>query len=297
MKIQDLNEISVFVAVAKTGGISKAGQELGLPKSTISRKLASLESRLGLTLMQRTTRKISLTRVGEEYYQTCAQALKEIEDAEKSALTSHEVPQGLLKISMPLEVADSLIKKIHRFSELHPLIQLEIDLSNRPVDLVREGFDLALRAGFIADQTLKAKKIAEGRFILVASPSYLNNNAKISNTKDLLQHRLIVFSGRRDPLKWKLHNHNNPKDKAAEISVAGHFTANSAKFCKKIAIEGGGVAFVPESLVQESLISGELMRVLPNWAGDKSPLHIVYPPAKRIPLRLRAFIDFISSIT
>ena len=286
----DLNEISVFVQIVKSGSLTKACQALRMPKATVSRRLKMLEERLGVTLLQRTTRQLQLTRPGQEYFQTCSQALQEIADAEQSVLVSHDIAQGKVRMTTPAEMGIEMASLLTKFSQQYPLVQLEIDLTNRQVNLVQEGFDLALRAGVLSDSSLKSKKLWDSSFVLVASPSYLSKKPLIQDPHDLKEHRCISFSGRTMDLDhWRLQKNGRTYLFRHDLSMK----VSSAQFCKKLAIEGMGITFIPEMLVRESLQTGELSRVLPEWSGLRSSYHLVYPAGKKIPLRLRVLIDFL----
>lgn len=286
----DLNEISVFVEIVKNGSLTKASQALRIPKPTISRRLRMLEERLGVTLLQRTTRQLQLTRTGQEYFEQCHQALKDIADAEKSVLVSHDIAQGCIRMTTPAEMGIEMAELLTKFCQQYPLVQLELELTNRQVNLVQEGFDLALRAGVLSDSSLKSKKLWEGSFVLVASPSYLSSKSIIHEPIDLKNHRCVSFSGRTTDLDhWRLQ-------KGTRTYMFRHHSSvkvSSAQFCKKLAIEGMGITFIPEMLVRESLQTGELTRVLPQWSGLRSSYHLIYPAGKKVPLRLRVLIDFL----
>lgn len=274
------------------GGFSKASIETGIPKSTLSRKVTDLESRLGVTLVHRTTRQLRLTRAGETFYQTCRQALATLEEAEESVLNEISMPRGTVRITTPAEMGTDFAKVIAKFQRQYPLINLEIELTNRQVNLVQEGFDLALRAGKLEDSSLKAKKVSEGHFVLVASPDYLARHKVIKAPEDLNEHQLIVFTGRLEPSKWKLISQEG---KNFELKVVDQLRVSSAQFCRGLTIEGAGVCFLPQSLVKDSIQSGELSRVLPKWTGMKSMYHLVYPPEKKMTQKVRLLIDFLAN--
>lgn len=288
----DLNEIHTFVKVIAAGGFSKASIETGIPKSTLSRKVTDLEARLGVTLVHRTTRQLRLTRAGETFFQTCRQALTTLEEAEESVLNEISQPRGTVKMTTPAEMGIDFAKVIAKFQKQYPLINLEIELTNRQINLVQEGYDLALRAGKLEDSSLKAKKVSEGHFVLVASPDYLERHKVIKSPEDLSEHQLVVFTGRPEPLKWKLIS---AEGKNFEVRVVDQLKISSAQFCRSLTIEGTGVCFLPYSLVKDSIQSGELARVLPKWTGMKSLYHLVYPPEKKMTQKVRLLIDFLAA--
>ncbi len=287
MKSIDLNDVSIYVYIVRAGGIGKASKALQLPKSTISRRLKTLESQLGLTLIQRNTRQLQVTRAGQEFYSACDQAIQQIESAEKSTRMNITVPQGLIRITTPAELERTVVQAFFLFQKKFPLIELEIQALDRNVDLIGEGFDLALRAGQLPDSSMKSIKLSEGRFILIASPDYSFERKTLHSPHDLAEHRCLLFTGRKDPHLWKLSDGK----KTVTIKVPTQTAGNSALLIKQLAIEGGGIAFLPESLVKDSLISGELVRILPSWSGLKSSYHLIYPQQKNLPQKVRLFID------
>lgn len=290
-KRQDLNEIHAFIQIVKSHGVAKAASALGIPKSTISRKLSSLEERLGLTLIQRTTRQLKLTRSGQLYFDVCDRSLREIEQIERENLSLQNVPQGLIRLSTPAEVDSDFARLIAKFRKLYPLVELEIIATNQKVNLVTDGYDLVLRAGILEDSNLKSKKIGEGSFVLVAAPDYVNSKKKLLHPKDLKECSCILFAGRSDPHRWRLTNGN----KTVDIKVSPVISVSSASLAKQLAIEGCGYAFLPMAVVRASMVSGELTRVLPDWTGMKANFYILYPESVRQPIRVRLLIDFIST--
>ena len=287
----DLNEISAFISIVQAGGLSRASEQTGLPKSTLSRKLALLEQRLGLTLLQRTTRKITLTKMGEEYYRQCSQLLSQLGEIEKQVVTEQTEPTGTLRFTAPIESGSMLLAPmIKRFCDRYPKIALDLVFTDRIVDLVGEGFDVALRAGIMRDSSLKAKKIGRERFILVANRNYLKKKGTPKNVNDLSNHRLIGFSPNREPLIWKLQGPDGKK----EITLHECLRNNSLSHCRGLAIEGAGISLLPRFIVGEDLQKGRLDVVLPEWYSDRGDFAIVYPNQKYVSPKTRAFVDFLA---
>lgn len=287
----DLNEVYSFVYIVKQGGVGKAARALRIPKSTISRRLKNLEAKMGVSLIQRNTRQFNVTRSGHEFYKTCESALNQIEEAEKLARLNVSAPQGLVRMTTPAELDRSIIAAIAQFQKKYPLIELEIQALDRNVDLIGEGFDLALRAGNLPDSSMKSIKIAEGKFILVASPDYFFGIKKLESPSELNECRCLAFTGKPDPFLWKLSDGK----KTLSIKVNAPIQANSALSIKQLAIEGSGIAFLPERLVTDSLQSGELVRILPQWSGLKSPYNIIFPTQKNLPQKVRLLIEHIKN--
>lgn len=287
----DLNEASYFVAVVKHGGFSHAAQALGLPKSTLSRKVSDLESRLGVTLLSRTTRKQTLTRAGEEYYQQCARILSEMEEAERSITLSQKNPQGLIRFTAPADSGAIFASLIKEFSRRYPLVSFDIVLTDSVVNMVEERFDLAFRAGTLQDMTLKAKKVGIGGFQLYASPQYLKSRGAPKTAHELLHHDCIVFSPRSKPITWKL---TNGKERW-EIKIGDRLRTNSLALAHKLAEISGGIVALPKFVAHDCLESGTLVPVLPQLYAERGPFSLVYPEQKHMPPRLRLFIDFVSA--
>lgn len=287
----DLNEISAFISIVQAGGLSKASEQTGLPKSTLSRKLALLEQRLGITLLQRTTRKITLTKAGEEYFRQCASLLGQLTEVEKAVAAEQSEPRGIIRFTAPVESGPLVLAPIlRRFCERYPKVSLDLVFTDRIVDLVGEGFDVALRATNMRDSSLKAKKIWHEEFILVASRSYLKKFGIPKTVKDLPAHRVIGFSPNREALTWKLKGPDGKK----EISLHEYIRTNSLPNCRALALEGLGITLISKFLVCSDLRSGKLEEVLPGWTAERGELALVYPNQKYVSPKTRAFVDFMS---
>ncbi len=289
--MNNLNEIAAFVAVVRHGGFTMAAKELAEPKSTLSRKVSQLESRLGASLLVRTTRSIRLTDAGQKFYDECSRILMEIEEAEKQLEPHQQSAAGTVRISAPVEVGTHLLPEIMtELSEKYPQIQIQLDLSDRYVDLFREGFDLALRAGDLKDSSYKVKKLGLSFFALFASPTYLNKYGIPKNPKEVCEHRCIVFSPEFRELPWIVAN----KGKKEKIIVTSKLHVNSLSMAKNLAMAGAGICYVPNHLVTSCLANQELVPVLPDWVGDAKPYYLVFPPVKILPLRTRLVLDFLA---
>src|SRR5262250_1275629 len=202
----DLDAIAVFVKVVQAGSFSQAAKLLGMPNSTVSAKISLLEQHLGVTLLQRTTRKLGLTQAGEAYFKRCVQALEELQAAESELATAQREPQGILKLTAPIDLGHSLLPLlVSIFLRKYPQMETELLVTNRILDLVAEGIDLAIRAGALKDSRLIAKRFVLGQFALWASPSYLKKRGVPSHPKELSQHECLRFS-RFKAKAWELTN-------------------------------------------------------------------------------------------
>jgi DNA-binding transcriptional LysR family regulator len=289
----DPNDLLIFALVAELGSFSRTAERLGLPKSTVSRRLAALEQTVGERLLLRTTRRQALTEFGEQLLGHARQVADEV--AAVSALSAHRqaAPSGRLRVSMPGEVANLLLAdSLAAFVALHPGITLELDLSPRRVDLLGEGFDLAVRIGDLPDDGLLAarqlKVISTG---LYASPGYLAARGQPSVPDDLMRHdavRLATASG--EPAPWSLRK----GEQLWEGLPPGRLTANSPELLVRLARAGAGIASVPDDFALPDVHSGLLQRVLPPWCTPAHTAWAVFPGRRLMPTKTRAFIDMLS---
>jgi DNA-binding transcriptional LysR family regulator len=283
----DFNETAVFVKVVQAGSFSAAARQLGLPTSTISTRVSRLEKRLGITLLQRTTRRLNLTESGTVYYQHASLGLGYMLEAEAAVDEARQQPQGKLKITAPADLGDQLLAGlIERTQAEFPALELELLLTDRYIDLVADGVDVAIRTGELRDSSLVAKSLGTIRWALFASPDYLKQAEPIENPQDLHAHRCIQFT----PLgrdAWDLSNHNN----SISIPIQGRTMANNIGVVKSMTLNGLGVALLPTFICKASLDRGKLSTVLPKWQGKADPVHLVYPKQRFMPPKLRAFID------
>jgi DNA-binding transcriptional LysR family regulator len=288
----DPNDLLIFALVAELGSFSRTAERLGLPKSTVSRRLAALEQTVGERLLLRTTRRQALTELGEQLLTHARQVADEVEAV--SALSAHRqaAPSGRLRVSMASEVANLLLAdSIAAFVALHPGITLELDLSPRRVDLLGEGFDLAVRIGELPDDgLLAARKLKVLSTGLYASPDYLAGHGQAAVPDDLMQHmavRLPTTSG--EPAPWSL----TYGEQRWEGVPPGRLTANSPELLVRLARAGAGIASVPDDFALPDVRSGLLQRVLPQWCTPAHTAWAVFPGRKLMPTKTRAFIDML----
>lgn len=288
----DPNDLLIFAFVADLGSFSRTAERLGLPKSTVSRRLAGLEQRLGERLLLRTTRRQALTEFGHQLLAHARQVADEVEAV--SALSEHRqlAPAGRLRVSMPSEFANLLLAdSLAAFVALHPGITLELDLSPRRVDLLGEGFDLALRVGTLADDAmLAARKLKVLSTGLYASPNYLAEHGQPATPDELLRHaavRLPTANG--EPAPWTLVQ----GEQRWEGVPPGRLMANSPELLVRLARAGAGIAVVPDDFALPDVRKGLLQRVLPQWCPPTATAWAVFPGRKLMPTKTRAFIDML----
>jgi DNA-binding transcriptional LysR family regulator len=282
----DLDGIEIFVKVLQAGSFSRAARLLGMPNSTVSAKVSALEKRLGVTLLQRTTRKLRATQAGEAYFHRSVRALEELQAAENELETTRGEPKGLLRVTAPVEVGHGLLPAlVHEFIKKHPQMEVELVITNRVLDLVGDGIDLAVRAGPLKDSSLIAKRFELGHFGLWASPDYLTKHVAPRHPKELAQHNCLRFSRFKNE-GFRLTNGRENLN----VPVSGTSIADDFETLRSLATLGEGIAFLPSFLCAEEAQQRELVRVLPQWRGDKVTLSLVYPAQRFVSPKVRAFI-------
>ncbi|MEQ9323835.1 MAG: LysR family transcriptional regulator [Polyangiaceae bacterium] len=283
----DLNDIRVFVEVVKAQSFTGAGRALGMPRSTVSRRIAKLEKRLGARLLHRTTRRLQLTDIGSSYFERCAQSLSAIDDAEVEVRASQDTPRGRIRVTAPHDLGRHLAPVVRRVIGTYPDVTIDVELTQRMVDLVGEGFDLALRAASqMPDSSLIARRIGGGDALLYASPAYLAARGTPHDIGDLAAHDCLVLGGGRNHT-WRLIKNGEE----ITVPVSGRVYVNDPAFTRTLALGDAGIGLIPEFLACELVASGQLVRVLPDYHAHSSGLYVVYPSAKHLSATVRAFRD------
>jgi DNA-binding transcriptional LysR family regulator len=282
----DLNEMLVFARVVQAGSFTKAAAKLGMPKSTVSRKVSELEERLRSRLLQRTTRKLSLTDVGRTYYDYCARIVGEVEDAERAVSSLQETPRGILRVTAPINV-DFLGPIVSDFLKRYPEVRVELFCTARAVDLVEERFDLGIRAGKLADSTLVARNLGSVRWFLVATPAYLKRRGRPRSPEDLERHDCIVFGTGLESAGLSLEN----GDRSVQVALSVRLMVSDMDILYAVATAGMGIALLPVFRCVEHLRARRLERVLGDWNAPSTPLHVVYPSARHLSPKVKTFID------
>ncbi len=284
----DLNEISIFIKVVQLTSFSQAARSLGIPNSTVSSKVSSLEKRLGMTLIQRTTRKLHVTPAGQNFYQRCLSGLEEIRAAELEISSIQGEPKGILRITAPADLGRSLLPDtISRFTREYPKVCVEAILTDRRVDLLSEGVDLAIRAGVLKDSTLIARKLGTSYFVPVASPKYIKQHGQPRHPRELKEHLVIAFP----PLgtdEWKLFS----KKGGISVTINPRVIINDLDGTYGMVLKGDGIALIPAYMCYEDIKAGKLVRILPEWKTSVSPVHFVYPGQRFVSPKLQAFMKF-----
>jgi len=284
----DLNDIAVFVRVAQFESFSRAAHALGMPVSTVSRKVSALEAELGVTLLQRTTRKLALTSQGRDYFNQCSEPLNLLFDAERVLTQTQKKPEGSLKISVPVVLGqEPFLEFISDFLKNYPRIKIDLFITNVFLDLIAENVDVGIRFGELKDSTLIAKKLGSQVRYVVASPEYLKDRKPPTKPEDLKLHQCVLLNGKNNEAEWELLNGR----KRAIIRVSGPISSRDFQSVSTFVHRGHGVGFLPSTYCNDKIRKGELLRLLPNWTSKELEVHTVYPTRDFLPARLHVFLE------
>ena len=290
--MDQFKEIESFVAVAQLGSFVKAADKLGMSKAMVSRHVSELEVRLGVRLMQRTTRRLSLSDAGADYLQRCVQILGELHDANAAVSASAVQAQGLLKVTAPLTFGIRHLAPLWgEFLRIHPRVELEVNLNDRMVDLIEEGYDLAVRVGQLASSSLIARRISGTRLVLCASPRYLQQAGPIRDLDDIAHHDVMAYTYLATGEQW----HFSGPQGARSIEVHPRLRSNSGDTCRAAALADQGIVFQPSFLVGEDLKAGRLVEILPQYAGPELDISVVYPSRHHLSHKVRAMVEFLGA--
>ncbi len=279
-----LSGMQAFVKVVDEGSFTKAAASLSMPKSTLSRHVAALEDRLGVRLLHRTTRSLRPTDVGMAYYERCTQIVNDVEEAEAAVTQLQTSPRGTLRLSVGVTFGYMFVPSlISSFLRQHDSVDVEVQLSDRMVDLVDEGFDLALRAGVLGDSSLIARKLGSATRACVASPEYLRLRGTPKRPSDLRSHDCLRYGYERSGSSWGFAS--------ARVPVSGPLTANNADILREAAIDGLGLAFMPRFMVAQAIQDGTLVEVLAEHIAQEGGVYAVYPHSRHLSAKVRAFVD------
>jgi DNA-binding transcriptional LysR family regulator len=286
----DLNEILVFARVVQTGSFTKAAAELGMPKSSVSRKVSELEERLKARLLQRTTRKLSLTDVGRTYYDYCARIVAEVEDAERAVSSLQGTPRGLLRVTAPTNFR-VLGPIVGDYLKRYPDVRLELFCTGRRVDLVEERFDLGIRAGTLADSSLIVRSLGTAGWFLVATPAYLKRRGRPKSPEDLHKHDCLVFGAGPEAAHLRLEGGTE----STEIVLSPRILVSDNDILHDVTVAGMGIGLLPVFLCVDDLRAGKLERVLRDWTIPSTPVHVVYPSTRHLSPKVKSFVDHLQA--
>lgn len=284
----------VFVAVIDQGGFAPAARALGMSASAVSRHIQELEQALGAQLLRRTTRRLSLTEAGERYLPSAREILANIRDLHDEIASLHETPRGRLRITASHGFGDYTLSPITaRFAAKYPELSLEIDHTNRVVDLVAEGYDAGVRSGHLRDSSLLSRRIAELDFVCCASPKYLAERGAPERPEDLARHDCVHWRWRDGTMTWRFYERGAANPPPVEVLVRGRFLVSGVLAEREGARAGLGVALLPPAQIAEDFAEGRLVPLLENFEPEKEPISIVWPGGGQTPRKLRVFIDFV----
>ncbi len=291
--MNDLNDLVIFAKVAELLGISSAARALRMPKSKVSRRLTALEDELGVRLLERNTRGARLTDAGEIYYQHCRRVVEEAATARESVTHMMAAPRGPLKISTSVAIGQHLLTPVlGEFMALYPEIALDVQLENRRVDLIREGYDAVIRIGALDDSSLISKPLGEDHAILVASQTYLKRMGTPQNLSDLENHRLLVMGDAPTLDQWLLVG---PEGRQESLAIRPYATLNDLTMIRQVALDGGGIALLPRYLCTDEVMhSNGLRKILSDWRSLPFGFYALYPSRRSMTLKLRALLDFLA---
>jgi DNA-binding transcriptional LysR family regulator len=286
-----LDEMEIFAEVVESGGFSAAARRLGLSKSAMSKQVGRLEDRLGVRLLNRTTRRLSLTEAGATFYAACRRVLEEAETAERAVSSLSAAPRGVLKLNAPMSFGFlHLSGAIPAFHDRFPQITIEAVMNDRFVDLIDEGYDVALRIGDLRDSSLVARRLAPCRAVLCASPAYLDRRGRPARPEELAGHDCLLYANTANPREWSL---NGPRGREA-VAVAGPLLANNGDLLCTAALGGMGITKLPTFIVGPCLRDGRLEIVLPDYPVPEQGIHAVYPHSRNLSQKVRVFVDFLA---
>ncbi|MGB8291581.1 MAG: LysR family transcriptional regulator [Rhizobium ruizarguesonis] len=281
----DLNDIMIFARVTEAGSFTAAARLLGMPKTTVSRRIAALERELGVRLLQRTTRSLNLT--ARLYYEESSQALRTIEGANLRLAEARAEPAGTIRISAPIGFGGHFLQDaIFEFLSTYPKTSVELRLTDDRLNLVESGIDLAFRTGVLEDSTLIARKLGSTHRLLCASPDYLARCSTPDVPEDLARHDCVI-AGQSAQAQWLLEGPHGQET----IAVSGRFAANEMQAVMAAAIAGYGIAQLPHGVAEACIKDGRLRRVLDGYTTPTGGLHVVYPSSRHLPPLVKAFIE------
>jgi len=260
-----------------------------MTKATVSRRIAELEQRLGVRLLYRSTRQLTLTEAGEQYYLRCSKAVDELAQAELMVSASQQEVTGILKLAVPIETGQLVVGRlVAKFLQVYPGLQVELELTNRIVDPINEGLDAIVRIGDMSDSNLAARRLWSTERLLCASPDYLARSPAITHPEDLVRHERVAVSSGFLASHWCFELDG----REVLVDPPSRFRVNNITCAREAAKAGLGLASLPAMLCHEELASGALVPLLPEWQQPKVPIYLLFPERRLMPRKLRAFIDF-----
>jgi LysR family transcriptional regulator for bpeEF and oprC len=290
-----LQAMEVFVQVVDAGGFTRASESLQLPKATVSTLVAGLEAALSVKLLHRTTRQVSVTADGAAYYERCLRILADVKDAEESLSRTRLSPSGRLRVDAPTGLShEILVPALPSFFEQYPDIQLELGCSDRPVDLIEEGVDCAVRGGQLSDSTLIARRVGLLNFVTCAAPSYLERYGTPLHPRDLERHRCVNYFSSKT---GKIYTWDYSRDgERIEMMLPGVVALNDSNAYLQAGLAGLGIIMMTDVQLDNHGAGGRLVQVLQDWVTDPLPIHVVYPQNRHLSAKVRVFVEWVADL-
>jgi DNA-binding transcriptional LysR family regulator len=294
MAESSFQQMAIFARVVGAGSLSSAARELGLSPALVSRKLAALEARLGVRLINRTTRSLHLTDEGASYYEACSRLLAEIDEADAAVAVGRVEPQGALRVALPASFGHlHVAPRIPEFARRHPKVRLSLSLSDRSVNVIEEGFDIAVRIAELEDSSLTARRLAPNRRVVCASPQYLDRHGIPQVPEDLARHNVLTISN-DFAMTWDF---KDPRGKPGTVRVTGQYACDNWEVLREWALAGLGIALKSTWDVYRHLQDGSLVALFPGYAFHSDvAIYAVYPHRRHLPAKTRVFIEFLAGL-
>lgn len=290
--MDQLGAMRAFVRVVQTGSFSAAAREMNSGQANISKKVSALEAKLGVKLITRSSRELSLTEVGAHYLEKCIAILAELDEAESTARAQVATPSGLLRVTAPVALGRLLLAPhMNEFLATYPDIKIDLSLSDEHVDLIANGIDIAFRAKQLEDSSLVARHLFNNPMLLLATPEYLEAKGTPSHPNDLVDHNCLVYSMSKSLSNWSFYT----EDRALNVNVSGNIRCDSGDVLLELALAHNGIVQLPIWMVNKELKEGKLIQLLQEYAGINLPFHAIYPQNRYVPLKVRCFVDFMKA--
>ncbi|MCJ2113499.1 LysR family transcriptional regulator [Methylobacterium sp. E-025] len=290
MSPERIEDIVAFVHAADARSFTVAAERLGLSRSTVGKRITRLEARLGARLLHRTTRSVTLTDEGANFHGQCAEILEALEAAEAEVTARGVAPSGRLRIDLPVSLGRlQVLPVLQRYMRLWPAVSVNISFSDRYVDLVDEGIDVAVRVGGMVDSNLVSRKVAAHTLVTCAAPDYLARRGTPVTIEDLPDHDCLTFSHGGRPVEWRFRDHGARRT----VAVGGPLTSNNAEGLRDLVVAGLGIGQLATFLISDELRDGRLVPILAGHASEGEPLSVVYPVRRLLPPKVTAFVDLL----
>lgn len=290
--MENLSDIAVFVQVVDSGSFTAAAERLQLSKSVISKYVTRLEDRLGARLLNRTTRRLSLTEAGRILYSRSQRGLEEIEAAEMEVSQLQQTPRGSLRFNTPMSFGILHIAPVLKdFQQAYPDVSIDMSLEDRQIDLVEEGYDLAIRIAELPDSSLVARRLGPCRHVLCASPAYLQQHGTPRTPEELQAHRALTYGYSESPREWRMLA---PDGRYQTVTINSSMHMNNSLALREAILNDAGIVLIPTFIVGADIQSGRLQKILPTYRFQEFSIYAIYPQRKHLSPKVRAFVEFIS---